>query len=132
MKSAMAERNPKAISLLLTPNFSSEDVSGKQITAEQMINQVCSLPKDSNKKSSTTLLSIKADNNIATVKQHYYMTTSKIDPNNTANMQAVELNAESTDTWVNNNGTWRLQRTVTDKMSYKINGKVVVAKERAH
>jgi hypothetical protein len=129
MKSAMAHRDPKAIASLLTPDFVSEDVAGKTKTGEQMINEVCILPKDPNKTSTTTVLSAEVIGEIATVTQQYHMTTTRMMSNTTV-MQAVELDTASTDTWVKSEGVWLLRRTETNQIDYKIDGTIVAHKER--
>ena len=129
MKSAMAERDPKAIAALLAPDFISEDVAGKTKTGEQMIKEVCALPKDPNKTSTTTVLSAKIIGETATVAQRYHTTTTKMTTNTTVK-QAVELDALSTDTWVKSKGVWLLRRTETNAIDYKIDGKTLTHKER--
>lgn len=129
MKSAMADRDPKAIAELLAPEFVSEDVAGKTKTGNHMIDEVCALPKDPYKASTTTILSVKTNGEIATVTQKYHMTTIKKTPDSNVK-QAVELDAMSTDTWKKSKGMWLLSRTETMKMDYKIDGKSVVHKER--
>jgi ketosteroid isomerase-like protein len=127
MNSAMASRDPKAIAALLTPDFTSVDVSGATHTADQMIQQVAALPQDSNKKSDTTVLSVALGQSKATVVQRYHMTTTKVAPDST--QHAIELVTTSTDTWLQANNAWLLQRTVTDQVDYSIDGKLIAHKE---
>lgn len=129
MKSAMADRNPKAIAALLSPDFASEDVSGKTETSEQMIRQVCALPRDPNKISATTVLSVQIAGETASVMQRYHMSTTKATDG--AVKQAVELDTLSSDIWVKSNGVWLLRRTATNQLDYKINGRLAVHKERS-
>ncbi len=129
MKSAMADRDPKAIASLLAPDFVSEDIAGKTKTGEQMIKEVSALPKDPNKISTTTVLSAKIIGETAIVTQRYHMTTTKM-PSNTTVKQAVELDTLSSDTWVKLKGVWLLRRTETNVIDYKIDGKTLTHKER--
>ena len=126
MKTAMAGRDSKAIAALLAPGFVSIDSSGQSETASQMIQEVEGLPKDPLKVSTTTLLSIKVAGSSAVVDQRYDMKTVKTAADGTkANIQLVAL---STDTWVNINGAWLLQKTVTNRLDYYKNGQLVMHK----
>jgi len=58
------------------------------------------------------------------------MTTTRPGPDGTTK-QAVELEALSTDTWARIGGVWRLRRTVTNQLDYKLDGKVVAHRVRA-
>jgi ketosteroid isomerase-like protein len=129
MKSAMADRDSKAIASLLAPDFVSEEVSGKTKTGEQMIKEVCALPKDPNKTSTTTVLSAKIIGETATVTQRYHMTTTKM-TSNTSVKHTVELDTLSKDAWVKSKGVWLLRRTETYEIDYKIDGKTLTHKER--
>jgi len=126
MKSAMAARDGKAISQILAPDFISEDVSGQKENADTMIQEVLALPKDPLKVSNTTILSIKANAESATVDQRYDMKTTKAGPD--GNKRDVELIAVSTDTWIKSKDSWLLQRTVTNQMDYSANGKLLIHK----
>jgi hypothetical protein len=126
LKTAMAERDPKALSTVLASDFVSEDVSGQTTSAEEMIKQLAALPKDSGKVTETTLVSIKPQGDRAIVEQRYHMTTTKALPD--GNKQAIELVTLSMDTWIHAGDKWLIQRTVTNQIDYSINGKVVAHK----
>ena len=126
MKSAMAARDGKAISEILAPDFISEDASGQKENADTMIQGVLALPKDPLKVSNTTILSIKASTESATVDQRYNMKTTKAAPE--GNKRDVELIAVSTDTWIKSKDTWLLLRTVTNQMDYFVNGQLLAHK----
>jgi hypothetical protein len=126
MKTAMAERNSKAIAALLAPDFTSIDSSGQSENASEMIQEVDGLQKDPSKVSTTTLLSIKVAGDSAVVDQRYEMRTIKTAADGTkANIQLITL---STDTWVNINGVWLLQKTATNRLDYYKNGQLVMHK----
>jgi hypothetical protein len=124
MKTAMAERNSKAIAALLAPDFISIDSSGQSENASEMIQEVDGLPKDPSKVSTTTLLSIKVAGNSAVADQRYEMRTIKAD----GSKDSVRLITLSTDTWVNSNGVWLLRKTVTNQLDYYKNGQLVMHK----
>jgi hypothetical protein len=126
MKSAMAARDGKAISEILAPDFVSEDTSGQKEKAETMLKEVVALPKDPLKVSNTTILSIKVDEDSATVDQRYDMKSTKTGPD--GNKQNIELISVSTDTWIRSKDTWLLQKTVTNQMDYSVNGKLFIHK----
>jgi len=126
MKAAMAAHDHAALSALLAPGFTSIDVSGNVETANNMIADVDALKPDPNKTSVTTLLSVKASGDKAMVDQRYEMHTVKAGANGAS--QRIELVTLSADMWVNQDGGWRLGRTVTKELSYSVDGKVVAHK----
>jgi hypothetical protein len=130
MKSAMEARDSDEVAAVLAPSFESVDVSGKTSSAAQMVEQVSTLPEDPRRVSKTTILSAQRDGGTAVVGQRYEMTSTKTQPDGTTD-QIVEIVAVSTDTWVDLGGVWLLQRTATDELIYKIDGKVVAHKRRA-
>lgn len=129
IKIAMAARDDKAVAATLAPNFTSVDVSGQSENAAEMLQEIDALAKDPNKRSVTTVLSIKVDANVATVKQRYDMKTVKTAAGGTK--RSVEFVTLSTDKWVNANGTRLLQETVTDQLDYYINGQLAAHKVRS-
>jgi len=129
LKIAMADRDAKAIGALLAPGFTSEDTSGKDQSAEQMLAELSTLPQDPNKKSQTTVLSVAVNGKIANVVQQYHMTTRKVSQSGEA--KVIELNATSNDTWELIGGSWKQLRTVTMQMDYSVNGQVLVHKTHA-
>jgi hypothetical protein len=128
MKAAMAARDSKAISALLSSDFVSVDSSNKSEDAAGMIQEVASSPQDPNKDSHTTLTKVTSAGDAAVVEQRYEMTTKKSGPEGT--MRDIRLIMLSTDTWVRSNGSWRLKRTVTNQVDCAINGQTVIHKVR--
>ena len=126
LKAAMGQRDDKAILALLAPGFESEDVSGKVESAEQMLADLSNVPKDANRKSQTTLLTVNATAKVATVTQRYHMTKIKTVPGGKST--SSELTAVSTDTWQRIGGAWRMSHTVTRQMDYAVNGQTLVHK----
>ena len=126
MKAAVASGDGDAVGALLAPGFASEDVSGKRGDAAAMAAEISSHTPDPNKASDTTLLSITQHGNLAIVSQRYHMTTIRASP--LGMQQAVELVALSTDTWIKSKGVWLLQQTVTDEISYSLDGREQVHK----
>jgi hypothetical protein len=129
MKAAMADRNATAVSSLLASDFVSVDISGQSENATQMVQEVFTLPNDPLKVSDTTLLSVKASNNTAVVSQRYDMKTTKTAQD--GSKRDIELITVSTDTWINSNGIWLIQKTVTDQLDYSVNGQSTIHKIRA-
>ena len=123
LKSAMAERDEKAVLAMLAPDFQSEDASGNVTNSEKMVSGLSKLPKDPNKISSTTLLNVSTKGNTAFVKQKYVMNTTK--PSADGSSKKVELVSISNDTWEIINGKWFLLKTVTQEMQYSVDGKEV-------
>jgi len=110
MRAAMAAEDGAAVAAILTDDFVSIDVKGKRTTAREMINQVLHLNIDRSKRTvATTLVEISTNPGIATVLQHYSMTTT----GNALQTMPTMVQSFSTDTWREVDGTWRLARTET-------------------
>jgi len=129
MKSAMANRDQQAVAALLAPDFLSVDVAGKSENASQMLQEIAALPKDPNKASDTTIVSVKLSGDTATVDQRYHMTTTKAGADGA--QHAVELVTLSTDTWIKSGDAWLLQKTVTNQLDYTLDGRSVAHKARS-
>lgn len=125
----MGARDAMAVASLLAPSFVSIDVSGQSEDASQMIQEVAGLPKDPLKVSTTTLLSVKPVGNTAVVEQRYDMKTTKAAPDGAK--RNIELITLSTDTWVNSNGEWLMQKTETEQLDYYVDGRRVAHEIRS-
>lgn len=123
MKVAMGAHDANAIAALLSPDFISIDVSGKPEAAAEMIAEVNAMKPDPNKTSQTTIVSAVADGAKATVRQQYDMHTVRAGPDGGAHR--VDLTTLSTDTWVKSQSGWLLSKTVTNELTYSIDGKIV-------
>jgi hypothetical protein len=130
LKTAMAERDPQAISVVLTADFVSEDLGGKTVTAAEMVEQLKGLPKDPGNASETTLVSIQAEGDVATVEQRYRHKTTKAGAAG-APPQELEVETLSTDTWIRADGVWRIRRTVTKQLDLKVDGRLIAHKDRS-
>ena len=130
MKAAMASHDSKALGAILAQNFVSIDTSDKSETGDAMIAAVNSIPTDPNKISKTTLLSVQRNDAGAEVEQRYEMNTHK--SGNDGAEHTVRLETISTDTWILAQGQWRIQRSITNKLDYYIDGKLAAHKERAN
>lgn len=126
LKAAMAERNASAISAVLTPDFVTEDVSGKTETGPQMITELSKLPADPARKSETTVMSADIEGDTANVVQRYHSSLAKAGSDGQTTV--TDIDTESKDTWKLIGGAWHLSRTVTETLEYRINGKLLVQK----
>jgi Domain of unknown function (DUF4440) len=122
MKAAMAAHDGAAMAAIFAPDFTSVDVSGQSKTASQVISEVNDLKPDPNKSSETTLISISPAANVATVEQRYDMKTVRTAADGT--QHNVELVTLSTDTWIRRGGVWLIERTVTNELSYFVDGRL--------
>ncbi|MEO6344151.1 MAG: nuclear transport factor 2 family protein [Dokdonella sp.] len=129
MDVAMEARDSKAISAFLAPGFQSIDVDGTVENVEQMLKDVMAIPADAARVCETTVLSAERDANVATVVQRYHMTTTAPSSDGSDNTR-VELTAVSTDTWIKSDGAWLSQKTRTEEMEYKKDGKVLLHRQR--
>jgi ketosteroid isomerase-like protein len=121
MKVAIDARDRQALATFLTPDFVNVDVSDKPQTAEEMLSHLAASRKDPNRKSETTVLSVRLNGNVATVSQRYHMTTVKVSSD--GSRHPTEIEALSTDTWVRSGNTWLLQKTVAEERDYSVDGK---------
>jgi hypothetical protein len=130
MRVAMDTRDAKALGVLLAPGFVSETVDGKTVTADAMMQDLASAPKDPNKVSTSTLADIRKEGSTVTVEQHYHGTTTRPLAQGGA-AQMLEVQSVSTDTWVEVGGVWLLKRTVTRSLDVTVDGKQMVHKQHA-
>ena len=126
LKAAMAERNTSAISAMLTPDFISEDVSGKTETGEQMMTELSKVPADPARKSETTVISADIKGDTANIVQRYHSSLAK--PGSDGQAKVTDIDTESQDTWKLIGGVWHLSRTVTETLEYRVNGKLLAKK----
>jgi len=129
MKAAIAARDAKALASLLAPGFVSEDVDSHTEDANAMIRQVSGMPIDPNKASDTVIESVDLAGDTAIVRQRYHMTTTKIASG--APPKSIDLVTWSTDTWINIENTWLIQKTVTNRLEYKVDGRLVAHKDHS-
>jgi Domain of unknown function (DUF4440) len=123
MKTAMDDRDGKAIAAMLAPGFASENVAGGIQGANEIIKGVQGLLLDPSKASDTTLLSITQSADSVVVDQQYHMTKTKVSPS--GEKHEIELVTLSTDTWVKSGGEWLLKRSLTNQLDYRQDGVVV-------
>lgn len=128
-KQAVDGRDPQALVLMLAPGFVDEEVSGATTSADKMLTELAQLPQDPHRQAQTTLLSVRSDGHIAKVTQRYRMTTIKTLAN--GEKKSVELVALSDDTWTHADGTWRIERTVTEQVDFRVDGKMLAHKVHA-
>jgi Domain of unknown function (DUF4440) len=124
MKSAMTAKDEQGIRALLSPDFVSTDVSGKQEGAAQMILEVKTLPADPQRVSATRLEKITETIDGAQIEQRYEVKTKKSSPDGT--LHDIELITLSTDNWINDNGAWRLRSTTTHQMDFFVDDRNVL------
>ena len=128
LRVAMASRDVASVKTLLASCFVSEDASGNKLDADSMLREVATLPKDPNKVSGTTLVSVEGHDDSAVAVQRYHMTTIKKGQDGSPNR--VDLVTISRDTWKRaSDGTWLISKTITQQFDYKIDDKLVAHKE---
>ena len=128
MKTAMHARDDKAMGVLFAEDFKSVDVFNNKADKKGVIDEVKQLPDMPQKESVTTILSVKADKDKAVVHQRYDM--KNLEPQADGSRKHVEMITESTDEWVSAKGVWLMQKTTTESLDYKIDGKLVYRKVR--
>lgn len=126
LKVAIESKDETAIRSVLADGFVSVDIDGKSMDAAQMMKGLQTLPDDPNRQSHTTILSVRGDEHAAVVRQRYDMTT-KIKESDGSEHPAT-ISTVSTDNWVNENGSWRVVRTVTNQLDWTVDGKTVAHK----
>lgn len=126
MKTAVENKDETAIRSILADGFVDVDVDGKVSNEAQTIKRLPALPNDPNHQSQITILSVRGDEHAAIVKQSSVTTTKVKDSDGSE--KAARLSATSMDNWVNENGSWRLLRTVMLALDGTVDGKIVVHK----
>lgn len=126
MKTAVAAHDSDAMSALLSPDFASIEISGETRRAADLIAEMAQMKPDAHKTSKTTLTSVQQKGDTATVHQRYEMHTVKPGPDGVAHK--IDLVALSTDTWVKTRNAWLMSQTVTNEMTYSVDGQVVAHK----
>jgi ketosteroid isomerase-like protein len=114
MRDAMARHDADGIRALLTEDFTSIDVSDRRQSGETMIRGVLALQLDRSKRTAqttVTALDVRADGREAVVEQRYAMTTTGL-----SLTVPRALQTWSTDVWRDENGTWRLAQTRTNRI----------------
>lgn len=96
---------------------------GNNESARRMIAEVDALDPDPNRTSTTMLTSVKQAGDTTTVKQRYMMRTVKTGTDGAPH--EILLITLSTDTWIRPKGVWLLAKTVTDELTYSVDGNVV-------
>jgi len=128
LDAAMNAHDDSAIAAILAPDFTSVDVSGRTETAARMIDEVDRLEPDPNMTSTTTLDELSRQGDTVIVQQRFDMRTTKAGPDGAR--RKVELDTLSTDTWVKPQAVWLIQRTMTNELSYFVDGVMVANKMR--
>ncbi|MCB1680701.1 MAG: hypothetical protein H6858_00060 [Rhodospirillales bacterium] len=123
MKASIESRNKDQLAEVLAPHFMSEDTSGKQTDAQQLLDQISHFPEIPDKTSNTKITSIEIVNGKALITQRYEM-TSKIDEKN-----SIKIIAESEDTWVLIEEKWLLKKTVTKSLDQFFNDSIISHQE---
>ena len=126
MKAAMAAHDGAAVAAILAPDFTSVDVVGNRTGGADMIREVNSLKSDPNKVSQTDLISVQPKPGYAIVEQRYEMNTIKMGTD--GKKHHIELVTLSTDKWVKPKAEWLIEQTVTDEVSYFLDGRRVMHK----
>lgn len=128
MQHAIESHDAKALEAVLAPGFVSVELNGKTASEDEMLRDLDKVPSDPGRSSRTSLLSVQRSQNAAVVEQRYTMKTRRKGRDGAEHR--VELVAVSTDTWILLHREWRIQRTVTDKLDYYIDGKRVLHQSR--
>ena len=126
LMTALESKDEAAVRSLLAEGFVGVDVSGESPNVAQMMKGLLAFPNDANRQWKVTILSVRGDERAAVVKQRYDMTTKLKDTDGSEKPAAVLT--LSTDNWVNENGSWRLARTVMHQLDATVDGKTVVHK----
>jgi hypothetical protein len=125
--SSQASRDSQKFASLITPDFVKEDVWGRSETGEEILRKMSEQSKDSSN-ASTSVLSVKVVDDVATVVQLYK--SSNLTMMLSRQMRNVEYDIQTMDTWVKSNGTWLLRRSMMTKYDYTVDGNHITHKER--
>jgi ketosteroid isomerase-like protein len=123
LEAAMESKDEPAIRSVLADGLVAVDVDGKPQDVGQMLKMFLAFPNDPNRRLQTTILSVRGDERTAIVKHRSDMTTKLRDTDGSE--KSATTSAVSTDTWLRQNGSWRLARTVMNDFVATVNGKTV-------
>jgi hypothetical protein len=126
MKIAIESKDETVIRSILADGFVNVDVDGNVLNEAQMIKRRPAIPNDPNRQSRIIILSVRGDEHAAIVKQTS-VTTTKIKDSD-GSEKTARVSAVSKDDWVNEDGSWRLLRTVMLAVDGTVDGKTVVHK----
>jgi hypothetical protein len=123
MRIAMDERAIDKVREMLAPGFTSVSLSGRIEDAAQMLKMMESRPEGARPYIATTGVKIlKEEEGKTLVSQIYEMKAVKMGRDR--GQDRVHIIAQSTDTWVKQDGRWLLERTVTDSADLYVNDKI--------
>jgi hypothetical protein len=126
MRSAIESKDEAAIHSILADGVVNVDVDGNALNEAQMMKRLPDLPNDAVRQSHVTILSVRGDERAAVVKQRS-VTSRNVKDSDGSEKRAV-VSAVSRDNWLNENGSWRLARTVTLTLDARVDGKTLVHK----
>ena len=129
LKTAIANGNPNIYRENLASGFTSTDLAGKTRSADQIVDAIGRGVPDDSRKEKTTVNSLKQDGGKAVVEQTYDMKTIRAAAKGRRKIN-YHMVTKSTDTWIKDKDTWKLQKTVTNSGDVWINDKPVAHRVR--
>ena len=123
VRAAVEAHDAKALAAIMTPDAAFVGINCATATRAKVLAGGIGKHADPHDKSHTTIVSVKRDGSTAIVEQINEMTT--IRPGEDGKPMNIALRADSTDTWVQINGTWFVKRSATHLLDYTVNGKPV-------
>jgi len=118
-----AAHDNKAYAEVLAPDFVLTNVLGHTMAAPEAIQMWESRPKDPSKVIDHKLLALKRKAHTVIVQRRIDAKT--VEPAADGGRLNVEFIWLTSDTWINDRGTWLLQTSDADKMDYYLNGRLI-------
>jgi hypothetical protein len=130
MKTAMEAHDADHMRALVTPDYQSIDAQGRLLGGvNELIAAMAFLaPPDPRRMVSSTIVSLKRDGDVATVHQRYDSKTGRKSLDGADH--TYEQISLTTDTWVDGEGGWRMQKTQTDELTILVSGKTAMHLQR--
>jgi hypothetical protein len=120
LMAVIGARSELAVTAYLTPHFVSTDLRGRNEDVRQMLSRIDSEPK--NRLAMTTVLSVR------TMGEHFTVgrkTLESTELSTSGKGRFAETLTFFTDTWVDSNGTWLLERSKADRVERYVDGRLV-------
>ncbi len=123
LHAAMVADDRRLLGAVLASDYVGIDVSGHHSDGKELLNDATAMPIDPHALVSTTISSVREDGGAAIVRVR--LDIKSTEPNCGGINERVEYVTFSTDTWINANGTWLLQKSQIERLEYYVNGRQV-------
>lgn len=125
LRAAMEAHDAAAVGKVFAPGYTMTDIRGEVHDGAEVLDRLAKLAgksADPSRRAATTVLSASIIGDTATVEQQ--LSAGGKRAGDDGQEHTMEVIAISSDTWVRQGGTWRLQKSVQKDMTIKRDGEV--------